>query len=111
MTRQCQRAEGNMNSVCCRGAGHITSPEHTEILAVLLSVVRKTADQLAGGICHDHQRPRWPTRFAMLAAYRTIGMINGVFARLVDGVPLMRLRPPAGTARIALRTAQMFRRP
>ncbi len=29
---------------------------------------------------------------------RTIGTIHGVFARLVDGMPLIRPRPPAGTA-------------
>ena len=61
-------AEGNMNSVCCRGAGYITSPEHTEIFSVLLSVVRKTADQLTGDICDYQQRPCRPTRFAASAS-------------------------------------------
>ena len=36
-----------------------------------------------------------------LVTMRTIRTINGVFAPVVDGMPLIRPRPPAGTARIA----------
>ena len=34
--------------------------------------------------------------------------MNGVFARLVDGIPLMRPRPPAGTARFAKAVGTLF---
>ena len=40
----------------------------------------------------------------------TIGTINGVFARLVDGMPLMRPRPPAGTLRPPAGTATRLER-
>jgi hypothetical protein len=40
----------------------------------------------------------------------TIRTISGVFAPVVYRMPLMRPRPPASTARIALRTARIIRR-
>src|SRR2546426_7628540 len=40
-------------------------------------------------------------RLSMKYLTKTIRTINGVFARVVDGMTLMRRRPPTSTARIA----------
>lgn len=46
--------------------------------------------------------PEYECRIRVFApASETIRTINGLFARAIDGMPLMRPRPPASTARIA----------
>jgi ABC-type antimicrobial peptide transport system permease subunit len=71
--------------------------------ALVFSLIVAMGSAVLFGLVPALQATRTDLTAVMKAAdsVATIRTINGVFAPLVDGMPLMRPRPPASTARIA----------